>query len=101
MSKASRLLFIRREARSDLEDAFDWYEARGAGLGHEFLRAVRVQLAAIKLSPDRFPVVADDIRKAVLRRFPYTIYFVILRRQISVIAVLHGRRHPSRWQSRR
>jgi hypothetical protein len=25
----------------------------------------------------------------------------VLRRGISIIAVMHGRRHPRRWQSRR
>ena len=81
MSQASPRKFIRREARTDLEEAFDWYEARGAGLGHEFVRAARVQLSAIERSPEQFPVVEEDIRKAVLRRFPYVVYFVILHRQ--------------------
>lgn len=101
MTEASPRLFIRREARGDLEETFDWYEARSPGLGHEFLRTVRVQFAAIERSPEQFPVAAEDIRKAVLQRFPYVVFFVILRRQISVIGVLHARRHPRRWRSRR
>jgi plasmid stabilization system protein ParE len=94
-------LFVRREARTDLENAFRWYEERSAGLGHEFTRAVRVQLAAIERAPEQFPIASDDIRKAPLNRFPYVVFFVILRRQISVIAVMHARRSPRRWQSRR
>ena len=90
MSEAASRLFIRREARTDLEDAFAWYEARSPGLGHEFLRAVRVQLATIERSPEQFPIAADDIRKAVLQRFPYVVYFIVLRKQISVLGVLHA-----------
>ena len=94
-------LFVRRAARADIAEAFKWYEVRSTGLGHEFLRAVRVAFAAIERAPERFPVAVDDIRKVVLRRFPYIVYYVVLRRGISVIAVMHGRRHPRRWQSRR
>lgn len=101
MSASAPRLFIRQTARTDLEKAFAWDEERSAGLGHEFTRAVRIQLAAIERGPGQFPNVAEDIRKAPLRRFPYVVYFVILRRQISIIAVMHTRRDPRRWQSRR
>jgi plasmid stabilization system protein ParE len=94
-------LFVRRAARADIAEPFRWYEARSTGLGHEFLRAVRVAFAAIERAPEQFPVAVDDIRKVGLRRFPYIVYYVVLRRGTSVIAVMHGRRHPRRWQSRR
>jgi toxin ParE1/3/4 len=94
-------LFVRRAARTDIAEAFRWYEERGVGLGHEFLRAVRVAFGAIQQAPLQFPVALEDVRKARLRRFPYVIYFVVLQDRISVIAVIHGRRHSQRWQSRR
>jgi plasmid stabilization system protein ParE len=94
-------LFVRRAARTELAEAFRWYEARSTGLGHEFLRAAAVTLAAVERAPQQFPAAVDDIRKAPLRRFPYVVYFVALPTRTSVIAVMHGRRHPRRWQSRR
>jgi toxin ParE1/3/4 len=94
-------LFIRGEARAEIAEAFRWYEARSTGLGHEFLRVVGVGLAAIQRVPEQAPVVVDDIRKLPLRRFPYVVYYVVLPLGISVLAVIHGRRHPHRWQSRR
>lgn len=94
-------LFVRKAAREDVASAFEWYESRSAGLGHEFARAARVTFAAIERAPEEFPVVLEDIRSARLRRFPYIAYFVVLSRGISVIAVMHARRHPRRWQSRR
>jgi plasmid stabilization system protein ParE len=94
-------LFIRQEARADVAEAFRWYEARSVGLGHEFLRALAVALAAVQREPARYPVVVDDIRKARVARFPYLVYYVALPTYVSVIAVMHGRRHPRRWQSRR
>ena len=94
-------LFVRRAARQEIAEGFRWYEERSAGLGHEFLRAVRATLARIEREPELYPFAVDDIRKAPLHRFPYVAYYVILPRSISVIAVIHGRRHPRRWQSRR
>ena len=100
MSNAPRL-FVRQAARRDAAEAFRWYEARSAGLGHEFLRALGVTLAAIERSPEHYPIAVDDIRKAPVRRFPYIVYYVVLPTRLSVVAVMHGRRHPGRWQSRR
>lgn len=97
----SRRLFVRAEAKSELREAFTWYQARRVGLGFEFLRMVRVTLAAIERSPGVYPFALDDIRKAPLPRFPYVVYFVALPAGISVLAVIHERRHPKRWQSRR
>lgn len=94
-------LFVRRAARAEIAEAFQWYEARSTGLGHEFLRAVRVAFVTITRAPEQAPLVVDDIRKLPLRRFPYVVYFVVLPLGISVLAVIHGRRHPRRWQSRR
>ena len=94
-------LFVRKAARADIAEAFRWYEERSRGLGSEFLRVVSLAYRAIERSPEQFPIIEEDIRKVVLRRFPYTIYFVILPRRISVIGVMHARRHPTRWQSRR
>jgi hypothetical protein len=36
-----------------------------------------------------------------MRRFPYAIYFHAMPDEIVVLGVIHGRRHPRRWQSRR
>ncbi|MDB4914645.1 MAG: hypothetical protein JWM95_2289 [Gemmatimonadetes bacterium] len=94
-------LFVRKAAKTDVAEAFSWYEARRAGLGHEFLDEISVSLEAIEAQPLRFPTVLDDIQMAVVHRFPYLIYFVELRNSMSVLAVLHGRRDPQVWQRRR
>jgi plasmid stabilization system protein ParE len=51
---------------------------------------------------EAFPQVYGETRRALLERFPYGIYFIsaILNDEVIVLAVLHGRRHPRRWQSR-
>jgi plasmid stabilization system protein ParE len=94
-------LFVRRPAKADVVSAFRWYEAHRPGLGDEFADEVSRVYAAIEERPEQFPVVLDDIRMALVHRFPYVIYFVILSRHISVIAVIHGHRSPQVWQRRR
>ena len=101
MTDALPRLFLRKGARSDLAEAFRWSEGQSTGLGYEFLRAARVTLAAVARAPEQFPVTVADVRKARLRRFPYVVYYVVFARGTSVIAVMHGRRRPRRWQSRR
>lgn len=94
-------LFVRKAARADMTAAFAWYEDRRAGLGHEFLDAASVILARIEAQPQQFPVAFDDIRMALLRRFPYVVYFVVLPQHTSVLAIVHGRRNPRVWKRRR
>jgi plasmid stabilization system protein ParE len=64
---------VEPEAEAELEDAFDWYEGRASGLGNEFTRAVRAAFALITRSPEQFPRVRGEIRRALVRRFPYAV----------------------------
>ena len=68
MALAPRLV-LRKAARADIAEAFQWYDARSTGLGFEFLRAVRVALAGIERAPNQYPLALDDIRKALVPRF--------------------------------
>jgi plasmid stabilization system protein ParE len=51
-------------------------------------------------NPELFPVVHRQTRRALLRRFPYGLYYRIVNDQIVVVACMHGRRDPRQWQSR-
>ena len=94
-------LFVRDAARRDLEEAVSWYEGRRPGLGSEFIAAVRFILESVEANSELYPFAVDDIRKAPVRRFPYVVYYVAVEPGVSVIAVMHSRRHPRRWQERR
>jgi plasmid stabilization system protein ParE len=94
-------LLVEPEAEAELDEAFTWYEGRSAGLGSEFLRAVRVAFALIWRNPEQCPRVRGDIRHALVRRFPYAIYYLVEQDQVAVFAIVHTHQHPRRWQSRR
>lgn len=95
-----RIVRLREEADRDLAAAASWYEQQREGLGHEFLDEA---LSAFRLVADQpliYPVVHRNTRRALMTRFPFGIYFRVERSQIVVVAVVHGSRHPRRWQRR-
>ena len=91
---------VRSAAEADLVEAFEWYEQRSPGLGSEFLRAVDVTFAIIARTPEIFPALQKDIRRARLRRFPYGVFFVQRSGTVSILAVMHAHRDPRLWLSR-
>jgi plasmid stabilization system protein ParE len=95
-----RLVF-RPEAEAELLDARAWYEGGRVGLGAIFAAAVETTVTAILQNPLAYPRVKGDIRRAVVRRFPYAVYFRPIDDEIIVLAVMHGRRNPGLWRSRR
>ena len=94
------MLILRKEAEEDVKAAYEWYEAKSEALGAAFISEVGVTLQAIEENPKMFQKVAGDVCRALCKRFPYSIYFVVRGPDISVIAVLHQRRSPAAWQSR-
>ena len=93
-------LDVWREAQDDIADAVSWYGDKSPGLGSQFLDTVEECLTHVSAQPARFPVVHGDTRRALLRRFPYGVFFFIDDTHLRVVAVMHARRDPARWQSR-
>lgn len=94
-----RVIF-RRAARTEFDEAVNWYGSKNVALASEFLEEIDQAVGAAASSPQRFPLVFGDVRRAVTRRFPYTIYFRVRSESLIVLAVFHGRRDPAIWQRR-
>ena len=95
-----KFLIFRPAAAADVDEAYDWYESRRSGLGEEFLEAVRQTLLRVETQPEQYPVIRRKIRRALLQRFPYGLYYRVYEDHIVIVACMHGRRSPRRWQSR-
>ena len=91
---------VRPAAAADIDEAFLWYEGQRPGLGHEFLAAAQTLIDVVAQHPLGYPVVRRNTRRALLRRFPYAIYFRAYDEVVVVVACMHGRRDPRRWQVR-
>lgn len=96
-----RQLSLRPVAKQEISEAHDWYEDRRVGLGEEFLEAVEEALVEIERAPLTFPLVRGDVRRAVVKRFPYSILFLLEPEVTVVVACFHGSRDPRRWHERR
>ena len=94
-------LLLEPEAEAEFLEAGRWYTERNTALAAAFRVSVERTLEAVERSPEQFPIALRDIRKALVRRFPYVVYYVVLSDVISVIAIIHGRRDPGVWQARR
>lgn len=94
-------VIISTEAESDLTQAYLWYEKQVEGLGGEFLLCVDACIQNITRGPKIFQKVHKNIRRALIRRFPYGIFYIEQPDYIMIIAVFHASRDPSRWQSRK
>ena len=90
----------RPAAAAEIEAAYRWYEKKREGLGSEFLEAVDKMVNAIAENPERFPTIRKDIRRALLRRFPYSIFYRVVSGHVVVIACFHGKRNPRVWRLR-
>ena len=95
-----RVVF-RLRAQAELLEARAWYDDQRLGLGERFATAVETTIEQVAQTPLAYAVVHDQVRRAVVRRFPYTVYFQVFPEYIVVLAVMHGSRDPRRWQSRR
>jgi toxin ParE1/3/4 len=91
---------LRDEATAEFDEAFDHYEAQRPGLGVDFAARVQQVFDRISANPLLHGVVFADIRKAVVTRFPYCVFYRAETARVEVIALFHTSRDPSIWQGR-
>lgn len=89
-----------REAERDIEEGAFWYERQREGLGVEFVLELDAILERVQTAPWQFPEIEPRVHRALLRRFPYAVYFVIEEGSVGVFAVLHQSRDPRVWKAR-
>ena len=87
-------------AQAELDDAFSWYEEQAVGLGFEFLDELDQALRLIVSFPELQPLVDNKVRRCLVNRFPYGIFFGISAETIIVVAVAHLKRKPAYWIQR-
>jgi len=88
------------EADTELAEARIWYARQHEDLDLEFMQSIDDALSRIVAHPNLYPVVYRTLRRSVVRRFPFAIFYDVAADEIQVIAVFHSRRDPERWMSR-
>ena len=94
------VLVFRPEVRDELDREYNWYESQHTGLGDEFIDSVEETLNRICQMPESYPIVYRDIRRSIIRRFPFAVYYRIVSSRVIVTAIFHSRRDPKVWQAR-
>lgn len=94
------LIRYRPEAVDDVTAAFDWYESERPGLGEEFRTALANAELLLARTPETFPLVYRDLRRLLLHRFPYSVYFSVDAEDVDIRGCIHQARHPRSWRAR-
>lgn len=94
-------LILTPQAEKDFVEAHDWCESQNPGLGKEFARCVDAKITSVLIAPYQHQVIYKDIvRRALVNRFPFSIYFVDQKDTISIFAILPQHGNPESWKSR-
>ena len=96
----ARRLVVQPQSDLDIQAAAVWYEDQQSGLGLRFLDELAVVFRRIADNHRQFPCVDGNIHRALIRHFPYGVYFLAEAEDINVLAVLHLHRAPDMWKSR-
>ena len=88
------------DADAELADARQWYAHQRVDLDLEFVECIDDALSRIVQNPKLYPIVYRTLRRVVVRRFPFAVFYEVNADEIQVIAVFHSRRDPKMWKSR-
>lgn len=88
------------DADHDVMEAYEWYESREPGLGEDFLRCVEACVLSIQRHPHLYPTPVDEFRRALVRRFPYEIFYEPTADAIVIYSVFHCSQNPQKWRTR-
>ena len=88
------------EAEIEFNEAIDYYEDKDRGLGYDFAVEVYATIQRITSFPKAWPTLKGEVRRALVRRFPYGVIYAIEKHEIKVLAVMHLHRKPECWKHR-
>jgi len=97
----SRGFVLRRVAADEFDDSIAWYESQREGLGREFRATIEDYFQQIADQPEWFTRVRGEVRRAVVRRFPFVIHFLIEPERIVILSVFHTSRNLEQLKARR
>jgi plasmid stabilization system protein ParE len=91
---------LSHHAEAEVDEVHAWYNSHQVGLGEAFRAELGRTMEQIGDHPEMFAVVFDDIRRAIMRRFPYFLLYEVFPAEVVVFNVVHGARDPRLWMTR-
>lgn len=93
-------VIVQPKAVDDILEAAKWYDNNLKGLGESFINSIDSAIHSIQQNPEAYPKVYKELRRILIKKFPFGIFYLIENSQIIVIAVLHASRNSKTWQMR-
>ena len=87
-------LVITPRAIKEIQNAVDFYNSRQRGLGRRFYMDIKRQLSAIAKNPFSRAIRYNDIRLAVLDKFPYAAHYNIADDFVIVLGIISMHMDP-------
>ena len=87
-------LIIAAKAYKDIETARNWYDNQSALAGDWFVNEINVHVSNITKNPWRYAMIAVGIRRKLLKRFPYKIFFSVKSNVIVILRIRHNKQKP-------
>lgn len=88
---------VRRSAEREIREAKAWYRQAGPGLEQKFTNRIREAIDHVRRSPLGFREVYPNVRRIVVKQFPYSVFYVVEAERLVVIGCLHQAKDPARW----
>lgn len=96
-----RPIRLHPDAEAEFADAIRWYEEHAdSGVALQFAEAVDAAINALAAGPLRCPIVWQDKRRCLVRRFPFGVFYEVMPEEIQVLAIYHLSRRPGGWHGR-
>jgi plasmid stabilization system protein ParE len=88
------------EAEIDFDKSYDYYSEDSPKVADTFFIRINLSFEDLKQNPFAFPIAYNDVRKYVVKKFPFVIYYQVDIPIIRVVAIFHTSRNPEIWNER-
>ena len=86
-----------KEASYEFRESVEWYESKAQGLGLKFTDEIDSTIERIKLNPDLYQSITENIRKIQVNKFPYSVFYKIEDDILVILRIFHSKRKPMKW----
>ena len=97
MTDMLRKVRFAEEASLEFRESVEWYELRAKGLGLRFTDEIDSTVERIRLNPDLYMKVAENIRRIQVNKFPYSVFYATEEDTLVILRIFHSKRKPVEW----
>ncbi|QPK65239.1 type II toxin-antitoxin system RelE/ParE family toxin [Methylomonas sp. LL1] len=87
-------------AQAELDQAFEWYETQQTNLDRQFITEFEATIRRIIRYPLAYISIDQQLRRCLIKRFPYAILYGIDADTLGIVAIAHCHRKPDYWLKR-